>query len=64
MEAKPWYRSKTMWANGLAAAAMILAESQSWTFLPDGWEGYSVAALGVVNILLRSVTRQPVKVRN
>lgn len=60
---KPWYQSKTIWANLLAVVGLILAEAQGWTFLPDGSAAYLVAALGIVNIVLRSITSQGVRLR-
>lgn len=61
---KIWYASKTMWFNGLTVAAMILSFVIDTSM--DGGLPFSLdprwisLALGVVNILLRAVTSQPV----
>jgi len=55
--AKKWYRSKTMHANVSAVIGMMLA----WWF-----EGVSpmvalpVVGMGIVNMVLRIVTKQPI----
>ena len=63
-EPKPWWESKTMWINGLTVAAAILAfvvDTQTAGGLPFDLDPRWVAlGLGVVNILLRMTTSQPV----
>lgn len=61
MENKPWWKSKTIIVNSLTALAAAL------TFLvsPDakidaGTVGIMGTVLGVINVLLRLVTNQPV----
>lgn len=66
MEATPkvWYESRTLWVNGLTVVAMILAflvETQTANGLPFSLDArWLVLGLGIVNIVLRSVTSQPV----
>lgn len=64
MEPKVWYESRTIWINTLTVAAMILSfvvDTQMADGLPfDVDPRWVVLALGVVNILLRSVTNQGV----
>lgn len=56
MNAKAWYRSKTLWVN---AIAMLALGVQSHTgFLIDAEA--QVALLGVVNLVLRIFTGQPI----
>lgn len=63
-EPKPWWASKTMWANIIAAvAAMSLAMG-----LDLGLDGETQATLlaGVMafaNLFLRAVTKQPVSIK-
>lgn len=58
MNAKPWWQSKTMWINGLTAAATMGGEVSG--LLPPSVNIYLIPALAVLNILLRAVTTQPV----
>lgn len=64
MEPKLWYESKTLWINGLTVAASILGfliDTQTAGGLPFDLDPRWVAiALGIVNIILRSVTNQGV----
>lgn len=50
---KPIYMSRTFWLNILGTAAMLTG------YLP---EQYGVPAMGVLNIVLRFLTTQPVTV--
>lgn len=63
-ETKPFWESRTLWVNGLTVIAMILAfliDAQSANGLPFDLDARWIAlALGIVNIILRSVTSQPV----
>lgn len=63
-EPKVWYESKTLWINILTVAAMILSfvvDTHAAGGLPLDLDPRWVAlALGVINIVLRSVTNQPV----
>lgn len=64
VEPKLWYESKTLWINALTVIASILAfivDTQTAGGLPFEIDPrWVVIALGVVNIILRSVTNQPV----
>lgn len=63
-EAKVWYESKTLWINILTVAAMILSfvvDTSMAGGLPLDLDPRWIAlALGIINIVLRSVTNQPV----
>jgi len=54
---KPWYKSKTLWANigGLVIMGVEYAAGVGW--LTIGAEGM---ALTVINFVLRLVTGQPI----
>jgi hypothetical protein len=55
---KPWYESKMLWANAIAILTALSA------YFADGatLETTVVAVvMGVVNILLRLITRQPLE---
>lgn len=64
MEPKVWYESKTFWINLLTVAAMILSfviDTHAAGGLPMDLDPRWVAlGLGIVNIILRAVTNQPV----
>lgn len=58
-QSKPWWKSKTIWANVISAAvAVLLLVSQSPSFAEYG--EYLALAQGILNIVLRLVTTQPV----
>lgn len=61
---KPFYTSKTIIVNALTVAAMVLAfliETQTVNGLPFSLDArWLVVILGIVNIILRSATSQPV----
>lgn len=67
MMAKPWYQSKTLWVNWLVAvlsAGVILldAVAADQLPLPVTPDAAMVAlALGVVNLVLRYLTDQPIE---
>ena len=50
---KPWYTSRTLYVNLLAAVALF-AQSQLGFALPPGTEAY---VLIVVNLILRVITK-------
>ena len=56
MDAKSIFLSKTLWVNVLAVAAGFLAPKLGVTISAED----QVAALGVINLVLRIVTKQPV----
>ncbi len=57
---KPWYKSKTIWVNGIAFAAAILSGMASdpafAAYVPQ-----IMMALSVVNIGLRIITKDPIE---
>lgn len=54
---KRWYRSKTLWVNGLTLAAMILATVAAWPELKDA-SAEIAYALAIVNVILRFLTSE------
>lgn len=65
VNAKPWYRSKTVWVNALAAALVAL-ESQLHILEPVMPVSAYVALamlLPAINIVLRSVTSSAITLR-
>lgn len=55
MNTKPWYTSKTIWANIISAlVAILLLVSQSPSFEPYG--EWLLLSQGILNIILRFVT--------
>ena len=53
MDSKPWYTSKTLWANAIAFAA-ILVQARAG-FIIDAET--QIGILAVVNVILRLVTK-------
>jgi len=60
MQTKAWWRSKTLWINVIAGAA-LLAQSQLGLVI-DG--EVQAAILTVVNLLLRLITNEPVGLKD
>jgi hypothetical protein len=54
-----WYHSKTLWINGLALAATLVQGITGTAWITPE---YQVAALGVVNVILRIVTKTGLEV--
>lgn len=48
---KPWYKSRTLWANVIAVVAIIFAGLELT-------QEETAAILGVINVLLRLITRE------
>jgi len=55
-EEKPWYYSKTIWANLLIFLALILQGQFGFTL----GAAEQIAILTVVNIILRAVTKNAI----
>lgn len=53
---KPFWWSKTFWANILAIGSMILADKFGITITPE----QATALLGLINIALRLITKEPI----
>jgi hypothetical protein len=60
MDKKAWWRSKTLWVN-LVAGAALLVQSQ-YGFVIDAEA--QAAILTVINLLLRLITRDPIGLRD
>ena len=59
--AKPWWKSRTIWAQLLplvVAILALLADDQLLSNHPQAVAGLFLA-IGVINIVLRSITGQP-----
>lgn len=50
---KPWFASKTLWANAFALVAVIAQLKWGWVVPPEAEMGF----FGIVNIVLRAVTK-------
>lgn len=58
MDAKPWYKSKTIWANAIALAAIIASR---FGVEPIEYTGDQLALImTVLNLILRFWTKKPV----
>lgn len=60
VQAKPFWMSRVLWFNALAIAALVLTELSSSAELPQAVARWTGVALGAVNIVLRTMTNQPV----
>jgi len=61
MNAKPWYKSKTIWANVIVIVVAIGLYLQTQPgVIPDQYAVYFAAFLGVLNIILRFLSDQPI----
>lgn len=58
MDGKPWYRSKTLWVNAIALAAIII-NTVTGADVVD--EAAAAAVITVVNLVLRLVTGRPLE---
>lgn len=53
---KAWWRSKTLWINGVAAGALIAQSQWGFVISPEA----QAAILAVVNLALRIITKEAV----
>lgn len=64
VESKPWWESKTMIANGLTLAVVIVTAAlqlpEVVTLIPDSWWKYIAGIAAIANLILRVVTSQPI----
>ena len=56
-DSKKFWESKTFWANVLGIGAMVAQSVNGAFVLPPEWQA---AVLGVINIILRLVTKQEI----
>ena len=56
MDSKPWYLSKTFYINIIALVGMIVQSKWGWVLQPER----EMLVLGIVNMILRTVTKKPV----
>ena len=56
MENKQWYASKQLWVNAIAVVAMVIQNFNGFVIPPE----QQMAVLGVINLILRMVTGQPI----
>lgn len=59
VEAKAWYRSRTIWVNGVVVVVMLTAVRQEMSLTQQQVEVIAVA-LATLNVVLRLLTTQPV----
>lgn len=63
MDSKPWYASKTIWANVIAFAATmatVFGVDLPFALTPEAQAEIVAAIMAVVNIVLRFVTDTPI----
>jgi len=53
---KKWYLSKTLWINFIAILVIIAQANFGFIIGPE----YQVGLLGIINLIVRSVTGQPI----
>lgn len=61
---KPWWKSKTLWVNIVVAvlATLEAATGLLQPYLPAHWYVAVAVGLPVVNVILRVITTQGIKV--
>lgn len=58
---KPWYRSKTVWVNGIAVLAAVADAALGMDLIPGPTAAaWVAAALAGANLFLRKVTTEPI----
>ena len=62
-DAKPWYLSRTIWANVITAVVAILGVVAGQDFITSHpeWVSGLVLASSILNVILRFVTSEGVK---
>lgn len=63
MEAKGFWRSRTFWVNGIAFAIAVLSAFGLVGELDEGLVPFVVPLVALINIVLRFVTNQAIKLR-
>lgn len=64
---KAWWQSKTIWFNVLSLLAAVLTQVEEFVgtlpegTIPDGATEVIVGIMAVVNVVLRALTKEPVK---
>lgn len=58
---KRWWESKTIWANLLAIVSGFLEALTDWIESIGAPNGSLVAIVGVLNVVLRFLTSQPIR---
>jgi len=53
---KPWYHSKTVWANIIAGAALIVQAQYGFLATPE----LQALAVTGINLMLRAVTKEEI----
>lgn len=59
MENKPWYLSKTLWINALAAASMVIPVVGNYV---SAHPGIAIDGLAAVNFVLRILTKSGIQI--
>lgn len=57
---KSVFQSKMMWVNGLTLAAGVLVVIQDTSWVMQSYGGLILAAIGIVNMVLRLVTNKAI----
>lgn len=56
MESKPWYASKVLWTNAIAIVGVFTAKHFGLEITAE----MTVTILGVINSILRFITKKPI----
>lgn len=62
METKPWYQSKTIWANIIVGLSLFFAAPELVPVLPEGSERWLLLVQATLNILMRFISTTAVSV--
>ena len=58
-EAKPFWKSKTLWANLAVVLVGVADQFIAGGLIPPEWTPTVLGFVGVVNVILRTVTTAP-----
>ncbi|KKN71803.1 hypothetical protein LCGC14_0416570 [marine sediment metagenome] len=61
MKKKKWWQSKTLWANVVAIIAVVISSQRGIELDAEAQALIVTLIFGVMNIILRIYTKQPVK---
>lgn len=60
MTPKAFYLSKTFWVNLITTVIALLTILPEQPVIPPEWQPYILLAVGILNVVLRFLTNQPI----
>lgn len=59
-QSKPIWASRTFWVNVLSLAVVVISTVTGWEYLDGQASAFMLAAVNVINVILRVLTGEPV----